>query len=80
MINLSEHSKELIKFQKQVLYYIDREKKLKKIYDEANKLAAVVSQDDYEITEDLMSALFEFDGGTWETKKMFPEYKDTEGP
>ena len=83
MIKLSDHSKQLIKYQEKILYYVDREVKFKEIYDKANALLAVVgaegeinSQDS--VCDDLMSALFSFDGGTFETEKMFPKYQDIE--
>jgi len=81
MIKISEHSKQLIKYQEKLLYYIDREIKFKEIYDKANRLLAVIGAEgeihpQVEVVEDLMSALFTFDGGTWETEKMFLEYEE----
>lgn len=81
MIKFSEQTKQLIKYQEKLLYYIDREVKFKEIYDKANMLLAVIGAEgeihpQSDVVEDLMSALFTFDGGTWETEKMFPKYKD----
>lgn len=57
---------------------IEKEQHFKTIYDKTNDMLAYLCAEGSisarnALVEDLMAALAEFDGGEWNTKKMFPD-------